>query len=418
MPKESLLRESVRETRETLQRLFDRYPHAAIVSAGLIIALVGVAVAFTHGGDKPVSTVVRADARSLLTAPTTPTTLGTTATTYAAAPVPTFPVLAGGVGYGGGHVSVPARTRQPPATTGGNPTGNTAGSGDRGTTTTDPGSTIAPTAFNPNRIAYVSGGETRTVNADGTDPQPVAASAYFPAWSPSHTTLAVASADSPGGALSLVSSSGTRQQLTPGSTKQGDGDSAASWSPGGQRLVFARIEMGGAEGYSSIWTINRDGSNLHRIAITSGCFNRDPTWSPDSIHIAFWSSRDHCGASGQPLTGDYELYVMDSDGANVRRLGTAPNSGSPSFSPDGSTIAFASDRNGSTAGFEIYTIKFSGANETRLTTSAGDDTDPTWSPDGSRLAFRSNRGAGGIYTMKPDGSDVRFLVAGTEPAWS
>jgi Tol biopolymer transport system component len=177
--------------------------------------------------------------------------------------------------------------------------------------------------------------------------------------------------------------------------------------------VFARLASD--QSSSSIWTINRDGSGARRIAVSNGCLNRDPTWSSDGTHIAFWSSRDHCGSSD----GQFELYVMDSDGSHLRRLGTAANSGAPAFSPDGGTIAFASDRSGVSGGFEIYTVKIDGTDETRLTTSAGDDIDPSWSPDGSRIAFRSERVRGGIYTLNvADPSDVRFVVSGSEPGWS
>jgi TolB protein len=235
----------------------------------------------------------------------------------------------------------------------------------------------------------------------------------MPAWSPSHSSIAVASADGTGGALSTISSSGSRAQITDGGARQ---DSGASWSPDGRKLVFARYESAQTP-YSSIWVIDRDGTSARRIAVTD-CFNRDPSWSSDGTHIAFWSSRDHCGNNGQAKTGEFELYVMNSDGSNVRRLGTAPNSGAPAFSPDGGTIAFSSDRNGATAGTEIYTIKIDGTGEKRLTSSAGDDTDPTWSPDGTHIAFRSARGNGGIYTMKADGSEPRFVVSGSEPGWS
>ena len=106
---------------------------------------------------------------------------------------------------------------------------------------------------------------------------------------------------------------------------------------------------------------------------------------------------------------------MNSNGTNVVRLGTAINSQAPAFSPNGQTIAFASDRDGNS---EIYLMNVDGSGQTRITNAAGDDTDPTWSPDGTRLAYRSSRG-NGIYSMKADGTDVRLVVSGgTQPSWS
>lgn len=300
-----------------------------------------------------------------------------------------------------------------PTTTVGNgtqPTGPTGGGlGGGGTTTT----ALAPATFGANRIAYVNGGAAWTVNPDGSDPRFVANSAYYPAWAPSHAALAVVDAQSPGGILSYIAPSGARYALTPAADASGEGDSRPTWSPDGLRIAFGRIDFGGSGGYSSIWVINKDGQNPQRISI-AGCFTADPTWSPSGTHIAFWSSRDHC-SSGDNI-GATELYVMRADGTNVRKLGTAINSQSPVFSPDGTKIAFASDRDGN---FEIYVMTAEGGEQTRLTTNGAEDTDPTWSPDGTRIAFRSARNGGGIYSMKPDGSDVRLVVSGgTQPSWS
>ena len=69
-----------------------------------------------------------------------------------------------------------------------------------------------------------------------------------------------------------------------------------------------------------------------------------PSWSPDGQRIAFDSNRD----------GDWELYVMNADGSEVRKL--TQNDGSdyyPAWSPDGQRIAFQSDRDGD---FEIYVL--------------------------------------------------------------
>ena len=80
---------------------------------------------------------------------------------------------------------------------------------------------------------------------------------------------------------------------------------------------------------------------------------------------------------------------MDADGSNQTRLTNNQASDFfPSFSPDGSKIAFTSNRDGS---YEIYVMNADGSNQTRLTNDPADDDDPSFSGDGSKIAFYSNR---------------------------
>jgi dipeptidyl aminopeptidase/acylaminoacyl peptidase len=89
----------------------------------------------------------------------------------------------------------------------------------------------------------------------------------------------------------------------------------------------------------------------------------------------------------------------------------APNF-APSWSPDGSRIAFVTTRHAA-GNPEIYVINVDGSEETRLTNHSARDDSPDWSPDGTLIAFESSRSSTGalrLYVMRPDGTDVRPLT--------
>ena len=136
-----------------------------------------------------------------------------------------------------------------------------------------------------------------------------------------------------------------------------------------------------------------------------------PTWSPDGSKIAFISDRD----------GNFEIYTMDADGTNLVRLTDHPAFDAfPSWSPDGSKIAFISDRDDND---EIYVMSADGTNPVNLTNNGEVDDLPSWSPDGAKIAFYSHRdGNNEIYVMAADGSDPVNLsnnpANDREPSWS
>jgi Tol biopolymer transport system component len=163
----------------------------------------------------------------------------------------------------------------------------------------------------------------------------------------------------------------------------------------------------------SVFVMSSDGSERIALAEGQSGFLSAPTWSPDGSQIAFVSDRD----------GNPDIWVMDSDGSNqVNLTSHDAKDHSPAWSPDGEWIAFASVRD--SLYWELYLIRPDGSDLQRLTWwEDASDLSPTWSPDGTRLAFASKRdGNWEIYAMHRDGSNLVRLTDNpaddTNPAWS
>ena len=185
--------------------------------------------------------------------------------------------------------------------------------------------------------------------------------------------------------------------------------------------------MSNRDGNYEIYVMDDDGKNQRRLTDNPN-FDLSPSWSPDGKRIVFSSDRDgHVHVMhGWPT---YEIYVMDADGGNPQNLTNDPNNdASPSWSPDGERIVFSSNRDGN---YEIYVMDADGGNPQNLTNNDFYDTHPSWSPDGGRIAFMSRReghfiGENGItseiYVMDTDGGNQHRLTENrkndSSPAWS
>ena len=129
--------------------------------------------------------------------------------------------------------------------------------------------------------------------------------------------------------------------------------------------------------------------------------------------------------------GNYDIYIMNSDGSAQRNLTNSPVRNPnqifnvhPIPSPDGKTIAFLTNRDGNS---EIYVVYTESGAQINLTKSDADEYSPTWSPDGKQIIFVSDRDMSksayhswmnNIYVMDADGSNVQKLTSENEVGYS
>ncbi|MEO0070402.1 MAG: Tol-Pal system beta propeller repeat protein TolB, partial [candidate division WOR-3 bacterium] len=139
-------------------------------------------------------------------------------------------------------------------------------------------------------------------------------------------------------------------------------DVSPTWSPNGRQLAFVSDRTGSPQ----IYIINIDGTDLRRLTF-SGSYNTSPAWSPKGDLIAF--------VQRQP-DGTNQICITNVLGDTYMRLTSQGNNEEPCWSPDGLHIAFASNRTGN---WEIWTMDWNGANQRRITATNG-ATSPTWSP--------------------------------------
>lgn len=176
------------------------------------------------------------------------------------------------------------------------------------------------------------------------------------------------------------------------------------WSPDRSRIAYVHH---GQPRNPDVWLMDPDGSDKVRLT-TGRPDDVYPRWSPDGSHIA-WVKVRRSGGSAR-------VYVMHPDGAD--KMAVSPErhrAAQPEWSPDGRSIAYVhhprcTDCPGDG---EIFVVDgHSPGPARRLTDNDVHEVYPAWSPDGSRIAFARDTGdSADLFTMAPDGSDVRQLTS-------
>jgi TolB protein len=184
--------------------------------------------------------------------------------------------------------------------------------------------------------------------------------------------------------MAVSARGGAARQLTTGPF-----DAMPSFSPDGKRIAFTRVVQSVVAPTASLFTM--DGGGRHLEPLLADGIDLSAAWSPDGKTIAF----SRLESTSRPLA-EATLYLADADGSHLRSLGL--HGLSPAWSPDGTRLALVSfdDANAPPCpadscppSGELYVVGADGSGLRRLTRSKADDEHPSWSPDGSRIAFAS-----------------------------
>jgi Tol biopolymer transport system component len=185
-------------------------------------------------------------------------------------------------------------------------------------------------------------------------------------------------------------------------------DSNPAWSPNGRLIAFTRRAR--PFGLDRLYVMRPNGSGAR--AIRREPFEQlSPTWSPRGDEIAYWRGKTAAKPGG--------IYALRLDGAGFHRIVAAVDEGGyggASWSPDGERVLF-------TRNLQVYVVDADGSDVRRLTRGVPYVTyEPSWSPRGDRIVFRSDLG---LYVMRQDGTGIhRITRAPNElsqdggPAWS
>ena len=197
-----------------------------------------------------------------------------------------------------------------------------------------------------------------------------------------------------------VSGSGVIDGLRPGRAAV---TAAAPWGKSVAAEVFVVADLflsSNRGGNPGIYQLRSTVSDTLHPVLADGFANIQPALSPDRTRIAFSSNRE----------GSYDLFLMDADGGNLRRLTTDPGAeGEPAWTPDGTRLIYTSTASGGRP--QLYELRPDGRPARAITAEPGGNHSPAVSTDGKSIAFISTRdGNQEVYLMPVDGGVARRVT--------
>lgn len=246
---------------------------------------------------------------------------------------------------------------------------------------------------------------------------PFVAATNTPIPAPTKTSAPTVTSTSvpPTATATLVPTETLQPTLEPTATSMpNDVPVAVATSLGGSgQIAFASTRSG----IPQLYLVNMDGTGLTPLTEieTGAC---QPSWSPDGSQLAFISPCPGRVEFYETLYNESHLYAINADGSDLRTLTETEGSDfDPAWSPDGNRIAFTSMRDGL---WQIYTLDVNSLAVTLLTNTPGsiESSQPAWSPDGTKIAYTVKRvGTFQVWAMSDTGQGGVQLARSGQDLW-
>ncbi len=266
------------------------------------------------------------------------------------------------------------------------------------------GGRLAFASYGGNGLLYIytvtdSGNSSLLLTPSDNDDDYADEGGWHPAYSPDGNQIAFASRRHTTPVIFLMDSDdGDRAGITQVTSDTGSGaDTQVSWKPDGSGLIYTSTRR--SANYD-IRTINTNGSNMIEL-LNSDADEQWASYNPTDDNIIVLQS-DREASNGE----DTDIFKYNISASTFTKIADSPYSdGAPSWSPDGTKIAFHSNRAGD---FDIWVCDSDGTNLMQLTSDTRSDGYPIWNSDGTRIAFTRDRELWSV--LAADGSDPQRIT--------